>query len=159
MLKDIVGYEGLYQISDKGEVFSVPRKGSLGGKMKTHLNVKGYEVLGLCKDGHQSTVTVHRLVAEAFIPNPDNLPQVNHKDENKLNNCVDNLEWCTNEYNHDYGTRTKKTGRPVRCIETGIVYPGSAWAARELNVDQSTVTKCCKNPNRTTGGLHWEYVD
>lgn len=156
---DLPGYEGLYRISNMGNIMSLPRKGTKGGLMVGVVHPKGYRQVSLRKDGKQFTEKVHRLVALAFIPNPNNSPQVNHKDENKLNNRVDNLEWCDNTYNHEYGTRTLRTGRPVRCVETGVVYPGSAWAARELNVDQSTITKCCKNPNRGTNGLHWEYVD
>lgn len=156
--KEVKGFEGIYWVSNKGEIKSAPRRGSKGGILQGKISHKGYREVTMRKDGKQYTLKVHRLVAEAFIPNPDDLPDVNHKDENKLNNCVDNLEWCTTEYNTLYGTRTVRSGRPIRCKETGVVYPGSAWAARELGVDQSTITKCCNNPNRGTKGLHWEYA-
>lgn len=157
--QDLPGYEGLYRISNYGQIESLPRQGSKGGLMKGTVHKKGYLNVTLRKNGKQTTAKVHRLVAETFLPNPEQLPEVNHKDENKLNNRVDNLEWCTTQYNHDYGTRTIKTGKAIRCVETGEIYPGSAWAARALNVDQSTITKSCRNPNRTCGGYHWQYVD
>lgn len=113
--KDIVGYEGLYQVSNLGNVKRL--KGYKGrGKgyiVEEHLiqpsiNSRGYQNVVLCKNGKTKTFTMHRLVAIAFLDNPDNLPQVNHKDENKTNNCVDNLEWCDSVYNNNYGTRNKK---------------------------------------------------
>lgn len=109
--RDVVGYEGLYQVSNKGRVRSLNYR----QKNETHiirlcLNNKGYLMAGLTKDGHLKTIVVHRLVAKAFIPNPNKLPQINHKDEVKTNNTVDNLEWCTNKYNHDYGTHNERVG-------------------------------------------------
>lgn len=115
--KDVVGYEGYYQVSNLGRVKSVDRyiehyrggKTFKKGKIKA-LNVRkdGYVSVQLSKDAKARTLRVHRLVAEAFIPNPNNLPQVNHKDENKGNNHVSNLEWCTVGYNVNYGTRIKR---------------------------------------------------
>ena len=113
--KDIVGYEGLYQVSNLGNVKRL--KGYKGrGKgyvVEEHLiqpsiNSRGYQNVILCKNGKTKTFTMHRLVAIAFLDNSEKLPQVNHKDENKLNNCVDNLEWCDSKYNNNYGTRNKK---------------------------------------------------
>ena len=109
--KDIEGYESLYMVSSLGRVKSLGNGNSNKSKlkiMKTTLNHKGYPMIKLCKEGVGKGFSVHRLVAKAFIPNPNNLPQVNHKDENKQNNCVENLEWCTNEYNHNYGTRIER---------------------------------------------------
>lgn len=108
--KDIENYEGLYQVSNLGRVRSLDRvvtnyRGSFikKGEIKAQSNLsKGYKGVCLCKDGKQKTHKVHRLVAQAFLPNPNNLPQVNHKDEDKTNNRVDNLEWCDNEYNINY---------------------------------------------------------
>lgn len=112
--KDIENYEGYYQVSNLGRVRSVNRIviNSMGGKIQ-HLQGKlqilkpgklGYVIAQLSKDNKRKYCKVHRLVAQAFIPNPDNLPEVNHKDENKANNRVDNLEWCDREYNVNYGT-------------------------------------------------------
>lgn len=109
--RDIVGYEGLYQISNKGRVRSLNyRQKQEAHILKLSFNKKGYLMAGLTKNGHLKTIVVHGLVAKTFIPNPYNLPQINHKDEVKTNNVVDNLEWCTNQYNHDYGTHNKRVG-------------------------------------------------
>ena len=157
--KEVPGYEGYYWVSNFGNVKSVPRQGSRGGIMAGRIDKKGYKDFTFRKDGEQTTMKCHRLVAMAFLPNPNNLPEVNHKDENKLNNRVDNLEWCTTAYNHEYGTRTLRCGKPIRCVETGVEYAGAKWAANELALDASTITKALKNPNRTCGGYHWEYIE
>lgn len=115
--KEIAGYEGLYLISNEGEVLSLPKvinsKNKFGEitvkrkakKLKPHLRGREYAqypAVTLVKDGKAKTYSLHRLLAEAFIPNPNNLPVVNHKDENPLNYSLDNLEWCTQQYNVDY---------------------------------------------------------
>lgn len=121
--KDIKGYKGLYQVSNEGRVKSLYREWACrnGGKrshdemlLSQANGTKGYKLVHLCKDGGDKTFKVHRLVAEAFLPeSPDNLPQINHKDECKSNNSIENLEWCTNEYNNRYGTRILKSSKPV----------------------------------------------
>lgn len=118
-MKDVVGYEGLYGITIYGDVWSYRKQKFLS----SCLTKSGYCMVVLSKDGQTKHAYVHRLVADAYIPNPDNLSQVNHRDENKTNNNVDNLEWCTNKYNVNYGTaverRVKTRGFHIRCIETG----------------------------------------
>lgn len=106
MWKDVVGYEGLYTVNEFGDVKSTPRNGTKnGGKILNKcINSYGYVTANLTVKGKCKRVAVHRVVAEAFIPNPLNLPCVNHKDENKQNNHVENLEWCTYKYNSNYGT-------------------------------------------------------
>ena len=109
----VPGYEGLYEISNLGNVKSL-RSGRL---MKKSKNNVGYEMLTLTKDKTQKTYLIHRLVALTFIPNPLDLPEINHKDEVKNNNCVENLEWCSRDYNLNYGTYRErmsalKTGKP-----------------------------------------------
>ena len=101
--RDIKGYEGLYQISNLGRVHSYYKRDILEPKED-----KGYLRVGLYKNGKRKPYSIHRLVAEAFIPNPNNYPQVNHKDEDKSNNRVSNLEWCTAKYNINYGTHNKR---------------------------------------------------
>lgn len=121
---DIAGYKGLYQISSCGNVrsfVSARGKRKIPKLLKPEVLKKGYLRVPLCKDYSKERYMVHRLVAMAFIPNPDNLPYINHKDENKSNNNVDNLEWCTGEYNTNYGTRNLRTGlsrrKPVLVID------------------------------------------
>lgn len=115
IFKPIKGYEGLYEISNLGNVKSLSRNGKGIGKgksrketiLKPQKNNVGYLFVCLCKNGIQKNFTIHRLVAEAFIPNPNNYTEVNHKDENKTNNYIDNLEWCTHKYNLNYGNYNK----------------------------------------------------
>lgn len=105
VFKPVKGYEGLYYITEEGKVYS-----SIQNKwLKTWADNQGYLVVTL--QGKKKKI--HRLVAEAFIPNPDNLPVVNHKDENKSNPFVDNLEWCTYEYNNNYGTKSERMRRTI----------------------------------------------
>lgn len=113
--KDIPGYEGLYQISNLGNIYIIKRKKK---KIKT-INKDGYYYVNLSKNNHKTSYLVHRLVAETFLNKKkykyaknDNIDEkllvVNHKDENKLNNCIDNLEWCTNKYNVIYSKNNYK---------------------------------------------------
>lgn len=167
--RDIAGYDGKYQVSNLGRVKSTNYR--CAGKEQTLklLYRNGYLRVALYKNGKNNRLTVHRLVAEAFIPNQNNLPQVNHKDENKLNNRVDNLEWCTAKYNNNYGTRTervsvklinnKKRSKPVLCVETGVIYPSFAEAFRKTGVYLANIHKCCQGKLKTTGGYHWRYAN
>ena len=148
--KDIKGYEGLYQISNTGKVKGLKRNKVL----KPILQRSGYYYVDL----QRKRRLVHRLVAEAFIDNPDNLPEVNHKDENKLNNSVENLEWCDSKYNANYGTRNKRRGKPIQCIETGIIYWGAREMERQLGIKHNSIAFAIKNGTRA-GGYHWQYVD
>ena len=108
--KEIKGFNGKYYISINGEIYSVPAKRIL----KTCVSNKGYELVCLkSPDGKRKQYTVHRLVALTFVPNPENLPLVNHKDENKLNNKAENLEWCTYSYNNTYGEHLNKKSRTL----------------------------------------------
>jgi hypothetical protein len=107
--KDIKGYEGIYQVSNLGRVKSLNYHRECYEKvLNQSTNKHGYLLAALCKNSNAKFFSVHRLVAQAFIPNPFNLPQINHKDENKKNNSIDNLEWCTAKYNNNYGTRKER---------------------------------------------------
>lgn len=106
---------------------------------------------------------VHRLVASAFIPNPQKFPEVNHKDCNGHNNKVENLEWCDRKYNINYGNRTelaaKACEKKVICVETGIVYDSGTKAAEKLGLQKSKICLACQGKRKTTGGFHWEYFE
>ena len=130
--------------------------------MKTVIR-SGYENAILSnKDGKQVCFLVHRLVAMAFIPNPNNYPCVNHKDEDKTNNDVSNLEWCSYYHNNVYGERLTKSAlkrsKPVRCIETDKIYVGGCAAQRATGINQSDISNCCRGKRKTAGGYHWEYA-
>ena len=120
--RDIKGYEGLYQISNLGRVKSLARDTNnqyckVDKIIKANPNKWGYLNVNLYKKGKGKPFKVHRLVALHFIENPENLPEVNHKDENKSNNCVDNLEWCTSKDNCNHGTRNKRISEKLKDME------------------------------------------
>lgn len=168
--KDIAGYEGLYQVSNLGRI----RNNSFVLKPSTQL---GYNYVGLWKDNKCKRFRVHRLVAQAFIPNPLNLPQINHKDEDKTNNCIDNLEWCTQKYNNSYGTKTKKqlqtykehntsnAEKEVVMLSLGgeivNVYKSLSEASRQTGLSLGNLSEVCnKKPHRLTlGGYKWEFKE
>lgn len=170
--KDISGYEGLYQVSNLGRVKSLGNRSNHKKPMiKSLQNRNGYYSITLYKNSKTKTTGVHRLVAEAFIPNPDNLPEVNHKDENKLNNRVDNLEWCNKKYNINYGhsavnrriqnrERGLSMSKKVLCVETGVIYPSITEAYRQTGIGQKEIINVCKGkPHyKTAGGYHWKYI-
>lgn len=174
--EDIVGYKGQYQVSDKGNVRSVDRIDSRGRKRKGALlkliyDKDGYIIVNLYKNGIGVQKKVHRLVTEAFIPNPNGLPQVNHRDEVKANNNVENLEWCTSEYNNNHGTRLERIRKKVRGvnIKTGevLIFSSTVEAGRE---GYSNVDKACRGiyndgrgkligDGRTYKGHKWSYEE
>lgn len=166
--KDIEGYEGLYKISDKGRVKSIGY-----GKeriLKPANNGRGYLLVGLCKNNEKKHFLVHRIVAQAFIPNPQNLPQVNHQDENPSNNSVENLEWCTAKYNNNYGTRIQRINEKNtngKCSKPVIQYTKTGefikeWKStmdvkRNLNYDQGHISACCNGKRKSANGFIWKY--
>lgn len=150
MWKDIEGYEGLYAVNEKGEVWSYYKQGLKAQR----LNQSGYLIVQLYKNNKSTFYTVHRLVANAFLPNPNNFPVINHKDENKMNNNVENLEWCSVEYNVRY-----TCNKLVRCIETGQIFNSLKEAAASVNRKSSTMCSHLKGYTQHCGGYHWQYVD
>lgn len=158
-MKDIKNYEGLYAVTEEGEVWSYKSQKYLKGSP----NSKGYLRVNLYKDNVMKTCYVHRLVAEAFIPNPDNLPEINHISENKSDNRKENLEWCSKEYNLTYGTRieraAKSKARAVYCVELDQVFESLKSAAEAFGVQNSSnICACCKGKKNTAYGYHWRYA-
>ena len=172
--KPIKGYEGFYEISSFGRVRSVQRIVTKTNNkqmtvheriLKTYIN-KGYEYVSLCKDSIYERKKVHRLVAEAFIPNPHNYPCVNHKDEIKNNNLVTNLEWCTYEYNSNYGTHNsklraqsiKQKGRSVQQYDLRGVLVNKYECTKDLEragFDRRQVYNCCIGKRAHFKGFVW----
>ena len=156
--KDIEGYEGLYQVSNLGNVKSLGNDKKRKEKiLKPNKNNRGYLYVGLYKDGKVKHY-IHRLVAQAFLQNPNNLPEINHKDEDKTNNHVTNLEWCDRKYNINYGTLKEKLSKPVICIETGKIYPSTMEVQRQLGYFQTYIASVCNGKRKTAYKFHWCYV-
>ena len=168
--KEIEGTNGMYQVSNLGNVKSFTRI-KKGGLLKPGRYSNGYLFVHFAKDtdkkGERHSYLIHRLVAQAFLPNPDGLPQVNHKDENKTNNRVDNLEWCTHLYNQNYGTKNQRigeknkisNGKPVYCIELDRVFCSAAEAARFVCRNPTNVSVVCRGKEKSCAGYHWKYVE
>lgn len=157
--RDIPGYLGLYQVSNFGRVLSLITNRIL----KFNNAGKGYLQVTLCKDGIQKNYLVHRLVAMTFIQNPNNLPQVNHRNEVKTDNRVENLEWCSCKYNMNYGTARERTAighyKPVYCVELDRVFSSEKEVAKELNISAKHICCVCKGRYKTTGGYHFRYAN
>ncbi len=187
--RQIPGYEGRYEVSDEGFVKSL----NYGGKpdkiciLKNIRNRGGYLIVNLCDGYGRKQFKVHRLVAQAFIPNPQNYLVINHKDENPMNNRVDNLEWCDTAYNNTYGTARKratahtdfkaitahpnykasqmqireKMGKPVKQIKDGIVvavYPSEKEAARKNKFCVAAINRVVHGRQKTAYGYQWQTV-
>ena len=162
--RDIVGYERLYQVSNTGKVKSLNYKKTGKEKiLKLQTDKNGYLFVGITKNGKRKYKKTHRLVAEAFLDNPNNLPQVNHKDENKENNCITNLEWCTNEYNHNYGTRNIRSkisqSKTVVAYKNGVeVLRFSSTAEAQRNgYNSGNISCCCRGIYKQYKGFKWQY--
>ena len=185
--KWIDGYKNMYQVSNLGRVRSVDRyvycevspnklQHLFGRVLKIRTDKKGYATVSLSKDGKQKIGKIHRLVAQAFIPNPLNLPQVNHIDGNKTNNNVFNLEWCDNSYNqkhaHETGLfptyeETKGWGRPAKPVamldlQTGQVlktFKTLSSAGRETGINQFNIRTVCVGDRNHAGGYGWKFIN
>ena len=167
--KDIAGYEGLYKVSNLGRVKSLNylRKGIEKDRIPNKNN-SGYLIVGLHKDGKIKNFLIHRLVAEAFIENVNDLPQVNHIDENKLNNRVENLEWCSAKYNsnygeHNYNLRNTKSSKVPNVLQYTLdgkflnEYVSGRDAERKTGIPHGGILQCCQGKWRTWKGFIWKY--
>ena len=160
--KDIPNYEGLYQISNLGNI----KRKKDNYIFKKNKNNGGYRIVTLTKNKIEKNVSVHRLVAQAFIPNPNNLPQINHIDGNKMNNNVNNLEWCTQSENmkHAYinNLEVQKGKKIIQYdIDMNII---KIWnkmidAENQLNISHSKISMVCQGKRNKAGGFIWRYYD
>ena len=167
--KDIKGYEGVYQVSNLGHVKGLSRfvNCPLNCKrlikentIKPELTKQGYISIKLYKNNTGKHFQVHRLIADAFIPNSENKNCINHINGIKTDNRLENLEWMTYSENnkHAYDTGLKKT-RKVICIETSIMYKSMREAGKLLNIGFQDIWGCCNSHKKTAGGFHWQYAN
>lgn len=181
--KEVKGFEGLYEVSNKGRVRSLDRMvrnrehdyHAKGRILKLYTKSSGYVFVRLADNGKIKTLYVHRLIAEAFLLNPSNQSQINHKDENKANNLLENLEWCSASYNINYGDRSMKVTRTKNKngsigAERQVVkydlndrfleeYASVKIAAENNGVFRSNIYKCCCGKYKQTGGFKWKFKD
>lgn len=155
-MKDIKGYEGLYAITSCGKVWSYRKQKFLRGYDNKH----GYLYVNLYKDGKGVHRKIHRLVAEAYLDNPEGKPQVDHIDGCRTHNWLSNLRWTTGKENIGY---TSFAGKPkcfskVRCVETGEIFKSCADAARAVGVHRYSINCVLLGKTKTSGGYHWERV-
>lgn len=177
----VFGYEGIYEVSNMGKVRSLDRidisgrkrNGTILQAVKVGHASRKYLAVSLSKDGVAKKTKIHRLVAEAFIPNPENKPEVNHLSEDKTDNRVENLCWATSKENMNHGTRTeraaktaqataeRKRAKPVLQIDSGGIivkeYPSLREASRQTGIDRPQINKCIKKPWYTAKGFYWKY--
>ena len=160
--KDIDEYEGLYQVSNYGRIKSLKK-----GKeiiLKSRKDKDGYSQVGLWKNGSKKQKTVHRLVALHFIPNDDLFKtEINHKDENKENNNINNLEWTDHITNINYGNRNKKLSKEVKqfSLDGAFIqsFPSTKEIQRQLGYYGSAISECCNGKRKTAYGFRWEYSE
>lgn len=176
--KPIDGYENLYEVSNYGRVKSLGNGKSNNSKerfLKASKEGNGYLRVGLSKDGKKKDFKVHRLVASAFIENPNNLPQINHIDEDKQNNHVSNLEWCTAEYNNNYGTHNERVAKSLTGVFNTKVskavfqytkqgefiaeFPSVSEVQRQLGYPIQHISHCCLGKRKSANGYIWRYKE
>lgn len=172
--KQIKGFEEIYSVSNYGNVKhnKTESKSGTGNYarqehiLKQRKNNAGYMLVDLYKGNKRYQMLIHRLVAMAFLDNPNNYNVVNHKDENPLNNTVINLEWCNQKYNMNYGKVAKKIGKanskPVKQIDLNgnlvKIYPSAIQAQRETGISNGLINECMKGKRKKARGFVWEYA-
>ena len=168
--KPVVGYEGLYEVSNLGRLRSVERivkrpEGEWHYKekiLRAHKTNKGYLRTRLYRNGVAQTLSIHRLVLTAFVPNPQNLPMINHKNEKVWDNRLDNLEWCDNSYNQRYGHAQDTKFRKVVQIGENFrkEYPSITEASRQTGICLNNIWACANHKPmcKSAGGFRWEYI-
>lgn len=170
--KPVVDYEGLYEVSNLGRIRSLPRKGTKGGILRPGKVRKGYHQVSLTRGMRGNPQRVHRIVAQAWIPNPDNKPQVNHKNGIKSDNRVENLEWMTNLENMRHAIANGlNPGYPTKAIESRMdgvfqkkngeviaMYPCIKYAQYITGICNQNIFKVCQGKRKTAGGYQWEFA-
>lgn len=165
--KEIAGYEELYLISDEGEIVALPRDIDVGWRvlhrkarrLKTFLRGRGdlfYEAVALTYKGKTERFSVHRLVAEAFIPNPKGYKEINHIDRNTRNNRAENLEWCSRQYNNEY-SHNKEILQYSVDGELIATYKSTVYASAMTGIKRTAITNNLKGWSKTAGGYVWKY--
>lgn len=160
--KDVAGYEGLYKVSNTGEILSIGRKGNRGDHLLVpQSDGRGYRQVILTKNGQGKTVKVHKLVAIAFVPNPHGYKEVNHIDENKWNCNANNIEWCTRIYNVNYGTRLEKMSTKVSMYSKDGKFIRTFKSIREASrlcgfTNPSNIARAVSGKRKTAYGYKWK---
>lgn len=161
MWRPVIGYEGIYEVNRLGEI----RRIKTGRILKGYQGRDGYQRVSLTTNGITKPFLLHRLIASAFIPNPMNYPCINHKDEDKSNNSLDNLEWCTHRYNLNYGTHNARANetrkKPISQYSRNGEFIRN-WDSvtdihRETGIDMGHITACCRGTRKTAGNYRWKY--
>lgn len=169
--KDVFGFEGIYQVSNLGHVRSIAREVTnnvatyfVNEKiLKDSKSANGYLKVDLYANGKRKTCYVHRLVAQAFLPNPEELTYVNHKNEVKADNRLSNLEWCTAQYNNEYSDIYSSQRRRVLQLSKNMsvinTYASQSEAERKTGISQGDISKCCLGKRKTAGGYIWKFKE
>lgn len=158
--KDIPGYEGLYQVSNLGNVKSLKHNTA---RLLKQATLNRYNQVTLSKNNIRINYSVHRLVAQAFIPNPNNLQIINHKDENKKNNRADNLEWCTQKYNINYGSRKEKVKKKLSIpvyqydLKNNFIKKWECMNDAIRYYNNFHISDVCNNKRKTANGFIWKF--
>jgi hypothetical protein len=159
IFKEIKGYENLYQVSNQGRIYGVKR----GKFLRPLLNNNGYMMVNLCKDNKLKKCLIHRLVANAFIPNPLNLSDVNHRSEIKTDNRVENLEWMSHKENCNYGMKKIKVSKKIlQFTKDGKFvkeYPSAIEASRQTRISNQSISQCCLGKTHSAGKYIWKFKE